>query len=79
MESIDLTVVLGVIIALLGSASAYIAVRHQKVISELKELAEAVQEALEDKKITKDEQKEIMEEVIDVAHAIADIWSLKKL
>ena len=78
MESIDLTVVLVVIIALLGSASAYIAVRHQKVISELKELAEAVQEALEDKKITKDEQKEIMEEVIDVANAIANAWSLKK-
>jgi len=78
MESLDLTVVLGVIVAVLGATSTFFAVRHQKVILELKELAQVVEESLEDGKITKDEQKEIMEEVVDVAHAIAESWSLKK-
>ena len=78
MESLDLTVVLGVIVAVLGATSTFFAVRHQKVILELKELALVVEESLEDGKITKDEQKEIMEEVVDVAHAIAESWSLKK-
>ena len=78
MEGIDLTLVLGTIIAILGGLSTYVAISHQKVVKEIRELAECVQEALEDKKITKDEQKEIMEEVIDVAHAIAESWSLRK-
>ena len=78
MESLNLTVVLGAIVAILSATSAFFAVRHQKVIMEIKELAECVQEALEDGKITKNEQKEIMEEVVDVAHAIAESWSLKK-
>ena len=78
MESLVLTVVLGVIVAVLGATSTFFAVRHQKVILELKELAQVVEESLEDGKITKDEQKEIMEEVVDVAHAIAESWSLKK-
>jgi len=78
MEGIDLTVVLGAIIAILGGLSTFVAIRHQRVVKEIRELAECVQEALEDNRITKDEQKEIMEEVIDVAHAIAESWSLRK-
>tara|TARA_R100000008_G_C3440171_1_gene93988 strand:- start:70 stop:309 length:240 start_codon:yes stop_codon:yes gene_type:complete len=78
MESLNLTVVLGAIVAVLGATSTFFAVRHQKVIMEIKELAEVVEESLRDGKITKDEQKEIMEEVVDVAHAIAESWSLKK-
>lgn len=78
MESLDLTTILGGVAAILGATSVYFVARHQKVILEIKELAEVVEEALEDNKITKDEQKEIMEEVIDVAHAIAESWSLKK-
>lgn len=74
----DITAVLGVIVAVLGSASAFVAVRHQAVIKEIRELAEVVAEALEDKKITKDEQKEILEEIVDVANAIAESWSLRK-
>ena len=58
----DITAILGIIVAVLGSASAFVAVRHQAVIKEIRELAEVVAEALEDKKITKDEQKEILEE-----------------
>ena len=60
MESLDLTVVLGVIVAVLGATSTFFAVRHQKVILELKELAQVVEESLEDGKITKDEQKEML-------------------
>ena len=78
MESLDLTVVLSTIVAVLGATSTFFAVRHQKVIMEIKELAEVVEESLRDGKITKDEQKEIMEEVVDVAHAIAESWALKK-
>jgi len=74
----DITAVLGVIVAVLGSVSAFVAVRHQAVIKEIRELAEVVAESLEDKKITKDEQKEILEEIVDVANAIAESWSLKK-
>ena len=78
MEALDLTAILGIVVAVLGAVSTFVAVRHQKVIAELKELAETVEEALEDGNITKDEQKVILEEVIDVAHAIADSWSLKR-
>ena len=44
MESLDLTVVLGAIVAILGATSTFFAVRHQKVIAELKELAQVVEE-----------------------------------
>jgi hypothetical protein len=74
----EITIILSSIIAVLGTISTLVAIRHKKVIFELKELAEVVQEALKDNKISKQEQKEIMEEVIDVAHAISESWSLKK-
>tara|TARA_R110002074_G_scaffold398413_1_gene590249 strand:+ start:109 stop:351 length:243 start_codon:yes stop_codon:yes gene_type:complete len=79
LEAISLEVVLGAVIAILGSAVTIVSVKHKNVLKEIRELAEVVQESYKDKKITKDEQKEILEEVVDVAHAIAESWSLKKL
>ena len=78
IESISLEIVLGVIIAFLGSAIAIVSIKHKGVLKEIKELAEVVQDSYKDKKITKGEQKEILDEVVDVAHAIANSWSLKK-
>ena len=78
IESISLEIVLGAIIAFLGSAIAVVSIKHKGVLKEIKELAEVVQDSYKDKKITKDEQKEILDEVVDVAHAIASSWSLKK-
>jgi gas vesicle protein len=74
----ELEIILGAVVALLGAASTFVAVRHKKVISEIKDLASTVQKAVEDKKITKEEQKKIMQEVIDVAHAISESWFSKK-
>lgn len=78
IESISLEIVLGAIIAFLGSAIAIVSIKHKGVLKEIRELAEVVQNSYKDKKITKDEQKEILDEVVDVAHAIASSWSLKK-
>jgi hypothetical protein len=78
IESISLEMVLGAIIAFLGSAIAVVSIKHKGVLKEIRELAEVVQDSYKDKKITKDEQKEILDEVVDVAHAIASSWSLKK-
>jgi hypothetical protein len=78
IESISLEIVLGAIIAFLGSAIAVVSIKHKSVLKEIRELAEVVQDSYKDKKITKDEQKEILDEVVDVAHAIASSWSLKK-
>jgi hypothetical protein len=78
IESISLEMVLGAIIAFLGSAIAVVSIKHKGVLKEIRELAEVVQDSYKDKKITKDEQKEILDEVVDVAHAIANSWSLKK-
>jgi|TARA_R100001530_G_scaffold130231_1_gene101025 hypothetical protein len=78
MEAISLEMVLGAIIAFLGSAIAVVSIKHKGVLKEIRELAEVVQDSYKDKKITKDEQKEILDEVVDVAHAIASSWSLKK-
>ena len=63
---------------ILGSAITIVSIKHKNVLKEIKELAEVVQESYEDKKITKDEQKAILDEVVDVANAIADSWSFKK-
>jgi hypothetical protein len=78
LEAINLEMVLGAIVAILGSAVAVVSVKHKNVLKEIRELAEVVQDSYKDKKITKDEQKEILDEVVDVAQAIADSWSLKK-
>ena len=78
IEAISLEMVLGAVIAVLGSAIAIVSIKHKGVLKEIRELAEVVQESYKDKKITKDEQKEILDEVVDVAHAIASSWSLKK-
>ncbi len=78
LEMISIEVVLGVVIAILGSAVTIVSIKHKNVLKEIKELAEVVQEAYADKKITKDEQQEILDEVVDVAKAIADSWFLKK-
>tara|TARA_R110000824_G_scaffold14392_1_gene61332 strand:- start:1554 stop:1793 length:240 start_codon:yes stop_codon:yes gene_type:complete len=78
LEAISLEMVLGAIIAILGSTITIVSIKHKNVLKEIRELAEVVQESYSDKKITKDEQKEILDEVVDVAHAIADSWSLKK-
>ena len=78
LEAISLEVVLCAIIAILGSAVTIVSIKHKNVLKEIKELAEVVQESYEDKKITKDEQKAILDEVVDVANAIAESWSLKK-
>jgi len=79
LEAISLEIILGTIIAFLGSAITVVSIKHKGVLKEVRELAEVVQESYKDKKITKDEQKAILEEVVDVANAIADSWSLKKL
>ena len=78
LEAISLEIVLGAIIAILGSVITVVSIKHKGVLKEIKELAEVVQESYKDKKITKDEQREILDEVVDVARAIADSWSLKK-
>lgn len=78
LEAISIEVVLGAVITILGSAVTVVSIKHKNVLKEIRELAEVVQESYKDKKITKDEQKEILEEVVDVAHAIAKSWSLKK-
>jgi|TARA_B100001540_G_scaffold265960_1_gene246771 uncharacterized membrane protein len=78
LEMISIEVVLGVVIAILGSAVTIVSIKHKNVLKEIKELAEVVQESYADKKITKDEQQEILDEVVDVAKAIADSWFLKK-
>jgi len=78
LEAISIEVVLGVVIAILGSVITVVSIKHKNVLKEIKELAEVVQESYKDKKITKDEQKEILDEVVDVARAIADSWFLKK-
>jgi|TARA_R110000751_G_scaffold283527_1_gene386922 hypothetical protein len=78
IEAISLEMVLGAVIAVLGSAITIVSIKHKGVLKEIRELAEVVQESYKDKKITKDEQKEILDEVVDVAHAIASSWSLKK-
>ena len=57
IESISLEIVLGAIIAFLGSAIAVVSIKHKGVLKEIRELAEVVQNSYKDKKITKDEQK----------------------
>ena len=78
LEAINLEMVLGAIVAILGSAVAVVSVKYKNVLKEIRELAEVVQDSYKDKKITKDEQKKILDEVVDVAQAIANSWSLKK-
>tara|TARA_R110002167_G_scaffold101042_1_gene263526 strand:- start:201 stop:443 length:243 start_codon:yes stop_codon:yes gene_type:complete len=78
LEAISIEVVLGAIIAILGSAVTVVSIKHKNVLKEIKELAEVVEESYKDRKITKDEQKEILDEVVDVAQAIAESWSLKR-
>jgi|10_taG_2_1085330.scaffolds.fasta_scaffold585380_2 flagellar motor component MotA len=80
MDSISLEQGLTVAIAILGALSAAIvSVRYRKIVVEFKELAEALKEALEDKKLTKAEIKELISEIVDVIDAIREsAWSLKK-
>ena len=75
----SLTIILGVIVALCGSMIGLVSVQNRKLIVEFQEMAEVLKEALEDKKITKEEMKEIMAEVIDVVDAIeGSTWFFKK-
>ena len=75
----SLTIILGVIVALCGSIVGLVSVQNRKLIVEFQEMAEVLKEALEDKKITKEEMKEIMTEVIDVVDAIkGSTWFFKK-
>ena len=75
----SLTIILGVIVALCGSIVGLVSVQNRKLIVEFQEMAEVLKEALEDKKITKEEMKDIMAEVIDVVDAIKEsTWFFKK-
>lgn len=75
----SLTIILGVIVALCGSIIGLVSVQNRKLIVEFQEMAEVLKEALEDKKITKEEMKDIMAEVIDVVDAIKEsTWFFKK-
>ena len=76
MDSI--MIILGVIIAICGSLLGVVSVQNRRLVVEFQELAEVVQEALEDKKITK-EMKEIMAEVVDFIDAAKEsTWFFKK-
>lgn len=77
MDSI--MIILGVIIAVCGSLLGVVSVQNRRLVVEFQELAEVVQEALEDKKITKEEMKEIMAEVVDFIDAAKEsTWFFKK-
>jgi len=75
----SLTIILGVIVGLCGSIIGLVSVQNRKLIVEFQEMAEVLKEALEDKKITKEEMKDIMAEVIDVVDAVKEsTWFFKK-
>jgi len=75
----SLTMILGVVIALCSSIIGIVSVQNRKLVVEFQEMAEVLKEAYKDKKITKDEMKEIMAEVIDVVDALKEsTWLFKK-
>ena len=75
----SLMVILGIVAAICGSLVGIVSVQNRKLIVEIQELAKVLKEALEDKKITKEEMKDVMAEVIDVADALKEsTWLFKK-
>ena len=75
----SLSIVLSVVVAVCGALVGIVSVQNRKLVVEFQEMAEVLKEAYEDKKITKEEMKEIMAEVIDVVDALKEsTWLFKK-
>jgi Na+-translocating ferredoxin:NAD+ oxidoreductase RnfG subunit len=75
----SLSIVLSVVVAVCGALVGIVSVQNRKLVVEFQEMAEVLKEAYKDKKITKDEMKEIMAEVIDVVDALKEsTWLFKK-
>jgi hypothetical protein len=67
------------LVLVLGGILTVISAKWRKVFKEVKEVAEALQEAYEDKKLTNAERKIIMKEALDVLKALIAIkWKFGK-
>ena len=57
----------------LAGGATFVGLKYKKLIEELKEVFKVLQDAYEDGRLDKDEQKQIMKEVLDVFSALLKI------
>ncbi len=58
---------------ILAGGATFVGLKYKKLIEELKEVFKVLQDAYEDGRLDKDEQKQIMKEVLDVFSALLKI------
>ena len=58
---------------ILAGGATFVGLKYKKLIEELKEVFKVLQDAYEDGRLDKDEQKQIMKEILDVFSALLKI------
>jgi hypothetical protein len=58
---------------IVAGGATFVGLRYKKLVDEIKEVFTVLQEAYEDGKLDKDEQKKIMKEILDVFSALLKI------
>jgi len=58
---------------ILAGGATFVGLKYKKLIDEIKEVFDALQEAYEDGKLSKAEQKAVMKEILDVFSALLKI------
>lgn len=58
---------------ILAGGATFVGLKYKKLIEELKEVFKVLQDAYEDGRLDKDEQKAVMKEILDVFSALLKI------
>ena len=58
---------------ILAGGATFVGMKYKKLVNEMKEVFKVLQEAYEDGKLDKDEQRKIMKEILDVFAALLKI------
>tara|TARA_R110002020_G_scaffold292821_2_gene508184 strand:+ start:289 stop:522 length:234 start_codon:yes stop_codon:yes gene_type:complete len=58
---------------IVAGGATFVGLRYKKLVDEIKEVFKVLQEAYEDGKLDKDEQKKVMKEILDVFSALLKI------
>ena len=58
---------------ILAGGATFVGLKYKKLVDEMKEVFKVLQDAYEDGRLDKDEQKQIMKEVLDVFSALLKI------
>jgi hypothetical protein len=58
---------------IVAGGATFVGLKYKKLVDEMKEVFKVLQEAYEDGKLDKDEQKKIMKEILDVFSALLKI------